>query len=71
MKPILTEREMNVLYYLAQGFKNEEISQELHISIHTTKAHLEAIYEKFKVQNRVQAAIKAIQLGLVDIEAVV
>lgn len=67
----LTEREMNVLYYLAQGLTNEEISQKLHISVHTVKAHLEAIYDKLNVTNRVQAAMKAVVLGLIDLNVMV
>ena len=67
MKNKLTEREKNVLYYVAQGFVNTEIAEKLHISVHTVKAHLEAIYDKFEVKNRVQAAMKAVILGLVDI----
>jgi len=67
----LTEREMSVLEYLTLGMKNEEISDRLHISVHTTKAHLEAIYEKLGVVNRVQAAIKAVKMGLVELESIV
>lgn len=63
MKQDLTEREKNVLILLAKGLKNEAISLELHISVHTTKAHLEMIYEKLGVKNRVQAAIRAVELG--------
>lgn len=68
---MLTERELNVLEYLVKGFKNDQISDKLHISVHTTKAHLESIYEKFGVTNRVQAAIKAVALGIVDIRSVI
>ncbi len=71
MTQVLTEREKSVLFLLAQGMKNEEISKELHISVHTTKAHLEMIYEKLGVKNRVQAAIKAIVIGVVDIKELV
>ena len=67
----LTEREMNVLYYLVSGLTNKEISKNLNISVHTTKAHLESIFEKLEVKNRVQAAIKAVALGLVDITTLV
>ncbi len=70
MKNNLTERELNVLLYLAQGLTNEEISEKLHISVHTVKAHLESIYYKFKVANRVQAAMKAIALGIIDLKAI-
>lgn len=71
MKPLLTEREQSVLTLLALGMNNNEISEELHISVHTTKAHLETIYEKLEVKNRLQAAIKAVFIGLVDINNIV
>ena len=64
----LTEREKLVMNYLVKGLNNEEISDTIHISVHTTKAHLEAIYEKLNVHNRVQAAIKAVKLGIVELE---
>ena len=65
----LTEREYNVLNYVVCGLTNKEIAEELHISVHTVKAHLEAIYDKFKVKNRVQAAIKAVMLDLIKVES--
>ena len=71
MENHLTEREMNVLFYLAQGLTNEEIAERLHISVHTVKAHLEAIYDKLNVTNRVQAAMKAVVLGFIDLNALV
>ena len=64
----LTERENAVINYLVQGLKNEEISKILNISVHTTKAYLGAIYEKLGVNNRVQCAIKAVELGLIKIK---
>ena len=67
MKTILTERERNVLFYVAKGHINSEIAEKLHISVHTVKAHLEAIYDKFGVKNRVQASIKAVTLGIIDL----
>ena len=65
----LTEREFNVISLVVEGLTNSQIAEKLHISVHTVKAHLEAIYDKFGVSNRVQATIKAIVLGLVDINA--
>lgn len=64
----LTERESKVIYLLAHGKKNDEIGKELNISAHTVKAHLESIYEKLEVGNRVQAVIRAVQLNIIDIE---
>ena len=43
----LTEREIAVLHLLAEGKSNKQISANLYISIHTTKAHLESIYYKY------------------------
>ena len=71
MKNILTEREQNVLFYVSQGFINSEIAEKLHISVHTVKAHLEAIYDKFGVKNRVQAVMKAVVLELIDINCLI
>ena len=67
----LTEREKTVLLYLGKGLKNSEISEKLNISVHTTKAHLEAMYEKLSVNNRLQAVIKAVTLGLMTLEDLV
>lgn len=59
-----TDREKEVLFLLMKGLNNKEISKELFISNHTTKAHVAAIYKKLGVSNRVQAAIKSIHLGI-------
>ena len=67
----LTERELSVLKYLALGFTNKEISDVLNISVHTTKAHLESIFEKLEVKNRVQAAMKAVFLNIIEINSLV
>ena len=67
MQQKLTTRELNVLKYLVQGLTNQEISNKLHISVHTVKAHLETIYEKLSVTNRVQACVKGVLLNLIDV----
>lgn len=67
----LTEREFNVISLVTKGMTNNEIADNLHISVHTVKAHLEAIYEKFEVTNRVQAVIKAVLLGLIDLNRLI
>ncbi|MCQ2743944.1 MAG: LuxR C-terminal-related transcriptional regulator [bacterium] len=66
----LTERELNVLYCLAHGINNNAIGKKLNISEHTVKAHLESIYEKLTVENRIQAVIRAIQTKLIDINTI-
>ena len=67
MKNILTERERSILFYVSQGLINSEIAEKLHISVHTVKAHLETIYEKLGVKNRVQAVVKAVALDILDL----
>ena len=61
----LTEREFEVLRLVVKGKKNHEIARELNISIHTAKAHVCSILQKFAVNDRLQAAVKAIKSGMV------
>lgn len=61
----LTEREREVLQQIVQGKNNQDISDFLHISIHTTKAHVGNILAKLCVNDRVQAAIKALKENIV------
>ncbi len=55
---LLTEREKQVLEYLAKGLLYKEIANELAISIDTIKKHLSKIYTKLHVQNRSEAILK-------------
>ncbi len=57
----LTQREREVLTCLVKGYRNHEIAAQLSMSFHTVKAHLNSIYRKFGVENRVQATCKAMQ----------
>ena len=68
MKEALTERECKVVFLIAKGLHNDEIAQLLHISISTVKAHLESIYLKLDVKSRVQAALKALYLGVFELK---
>ena len=61
----LTPRETEILGHLALGKTNRQIASELHLSLSTVKRHLEHILPKLKVSDRTQAAVKAIELGLV------
>jgi DNA-binding NarL/FixJ family response regulator len=60
----LSEREYEVLRLLAQGKTNPEIAQQLTISVGTVKIHVEHILAKLCVSDRTQAAVRAIELGL-------
>ena len=61
----LTEKETAILELLVQGKTNSEVAQELFISIHTAKFYVSNLLEKLEVEDRVQAAVKAIKEGLV------
>ena len=61
----LTEREFQVLRLVAKGKSNTEIAKELVVSVHTAKAHVCSILQKMGVDDRVQAAVKAVREGMV------
>lgn len=56
-----TDRELEILNLVVLGKSNTEIAEELTISVHTAKAHVCSILHKLSVDNRVQAAVKAIR----------
>lgn len=66
MGETLTPREREVLVLVAAGRTNREIAATLIISPGTAKQHVERIIGKLGVSDRTQAAVKAIQLGLVS-----
>jgi DNA-binding NarL/FixJ family response regulator len=60
----LTPRELEVLRRLAAGKTNRSIAQELYISLSTVKRHVERIISKLGVSDRTQAAVRAVELGV-------
>ena len=56
---VLSEREQEVLQYVAAGLSNRDIAEQLYITESTVKKHLRNILAKLHVQNRVQAALLA------------
>ena len=61
----LTARESQILKLITEGYSNIEIAQELFVSINTTKAHVASILQKLEVDDRLQAALKALKERLV------
>jgi len=61
----LTPRELEVLELLARGLDNSEIAGVLYLSQHTVKNHVSSILIKLQVENRVQAAVRAVRSGMV------
>jgi len=60
----LTERELEILHYLAEGLSNKAIARELGIVDGTVKLHVRAILKKLGIRSRVEAAILALEEGL-------
>jgi DNA-binding NarL/FixJ family response regulator len=60
----LSRREVEVLSLIAHGKSNPEIAAELSISLNTVTRHLNHIFAKIGTNNRTEAAVYAIQHGL-------
>ncbi|MBH3428943.1 response regulator transcription factor [Pseudomonas alkylphenolica] len=60
----LTSREISVLQLVAHGLSNQEISEQLFISLNTVKAHTVKINHKLGVKRRTQAVMRAKSLGM-------
>jgi two-component system, NarL family, response regulator len=65
--PSLTAREVNVLELVAKGMSNREIGAALFLSEDTIKTHLRRIYAKLGVGDRTEAALLAVQRGIVKL----
>jgi len=61
----LTDRETQVLTLIVDGLSNAEIAEKIYVSIHTAKAHVCNILQKLSVDDRTQAAIKALKYNIV------
>ncbi|WP_350215044.1 LuxR C-terminal-related transcriptional regulator [Algiphilus sp.] len=62
----LTEKERNLLRYVALGLSNKDLAERLSVSTNTVKWHLRNIFEKLQISNRVQAVVVARNLGMID-----
>jgi len=60
----LTKREHDVLLLIAQGLSNREISDKLFLALSTVKNYNQNLFEKLEVKNRIEAIIRARELGL-------
>jgi two-component system NarL family response regulator len=67
--PELSERELQVLQYMANGRSNKEIGQVLYISENTVKAHVKSILAKLDAMGRTEAIAIAIKRGLIVTQA--
>ncbi len=65
----LSQRECEILSLVAKGASNKEIAHDLHISTNTVKVHLRNIFTKVGASSRTEAAMYAVNAGLVDVRS--
>jgi DNA-binding NarL/FixJ family response regulator len=68
MRPVLTDREEQILQLIASGLTNRQISSYLSISESTVENHAHHIYAKLGISNRAQAVLYALELGIVALQ---
>lgn len=61
----LTTRELEVLELMAKGLSNQEIAEQLFVSLNTIKTHSGKLFEKMDVKRRTQAVEKAKRLSII------
>lgn len=61
---LLSERELEILRFIAAGLSNKKIMEKLYISLSTVKTHLRNIYVKLDAHSRTEAVAKALELNL-------
>jgi DNA-binding CsgD family transcriptional regulator/PAS domain-containing protein len=64
----LTDREVEILPLLVSGLTNQQIAARLHLSAGTVRNHLGRLFPKLDAADRTQAAVRAVELGLVGID---
>lgn len=60
----LTKREKTVIKYIADGYYNNYIAEQMGVSCHTIKAFVASILRKLDAKNRTNAVFKAVQAGI-------
>ena len=66
----LSERESEVLAWVARGAANKEIARSMGLSVRTVEAHLRSIFAKLLVGSRTEAVVVAVKAGLLRLEEV-
>lgn len=62
----LAERDVDILRLLAQGLGNQDIADQLHLSEKTVRNRLSQVFKQFGLNNRTEAALFAVRIGLVE-----
>jgi DNA-binding CsgD family transcriptional regulator len=61
----ISKRELEVLQLMAKGLSNQEIAEQLFVSLNTIKTHVSKLFEKLDAKRRTQAIEKAKQLSII------
>jgi two-component system response regulator DevR len=64
-RPSLNQVQIHILRLISEGFSNREIAAQVHLSENTVKSHVQEIFHRLEVRNRVEAAIRATKDGLI------
>jgi two-component system, NarL family, response regulator LiaR len=64
----LTEREIEILKLVAKGLSNQEIADQLFLSVWTVRTYVTGVLDKLEVENRTQATLYALREGLVKLD---
>jgi NarL family two-component system response regulator LiaR len=67
-KDVLTERETSIIKMAAKGMSNNEIAEQLHLSVRTIESHLGTIFNKLGVGSRIEAVMEALRSGLFTLD---
>ncbi len=62
----ISRRELEVLKLISAGFSNQEIADELFVSLNTIKTHASNLFSKLEVKSRTQAVEKAQRLNIIE-----
>lgn len=69
VSPILSAREMEIVAGLARGLTNKAIAEELYLSVHTVRNHVQRICRRLGASTRLEVVVIAAREGLVDLAA--
>ena len=68
-EPVLTARELQIVAGLARGLTNRAIAEELFLSVHTVRNHVQRICRRLGARSRLEVVVIAVREGLVDLAA--
>jgi len=66
--PHATERELDIIRLAASGLENQQIADELHVTVHTVRDYWRRLSKRWGCRNRTQVVARAFELGYLRIE---